>query len=253
MLGIMGGSGWSKIDWLDNEEKRMVQTPFGKPSAPLQFARYSDSAAVGSPQEAICFLARHGESHTIAPHKVNYRANVHAMWEAGVDAIIAINAVGACSAAFSSGSLVLPDQIIDYTYGREHTFFDTLEDFSSHVDFTEPFDVTLRQRLLACAGAVDIPLHNGGTYGCTQGPRFESAAEIRKIARDGCDVVGMTLMPEAALCRERRIPVACICMVVNPAAGVADGVISIADIEQAMATASTNVADILKHYLASPA
>ncbi|MDG2079132.1 MAG: S-methyl-5'-thioinosine phosphorylase [Pseudomonadales bacterium] len=250
MLGIIGGSGWSKIAWLDDVEKRAVQTPYGKPSAPLELARYNDSSTVGNAQETVCFLGRHGEAHTIAPHKVNYRANVHAMWEAGVDAIIAINAVGACSAAFSPGTLVLPDQIIDYTYGREHTFFDTLEDFSSHVDFTEPFDLNLRQRLLACAGRVDVPLHDGGTYGCTQGPRFESAAEIRKIARDGCDLVGMTLMPEAALCRERGIPVASICMVVNPAAGVADGVISMADIDQAMAVASAAVADILKHYLA---
>lgn len=251
MLGIIGGSGWSKIAWLDDVEKRTVQTPYGKPSAPLELARHNESSTVGNAQETICFLGRHGETHTIAPHKVNYQANVYAMWEAGVDAIIAINAVGACSAAFSPGTLVLPDQIIDYTYGREHTFFDTLEDFSSHVDFTEPFDFKLRQRLLACAGRVDVPLHDGGTYGCTQGPRFESAAEIRKMARDGCDLVGMTLMPEAALCRERRIPVASICMVVNPAAGVADGVISIADIDQAMAVASADVAVILKHYLVS--
>ena len=263
MLGIIGGSGWSSVEWLQIVEQRTVSTPFGVPSGPLQFGYYNGSqssgtrAALDATVQAtansaarICFLARHGSTHTIPPHKVNYRANVQAMYDAGVDSVISINAVGACNAVLQPGSLVLPDQIIDYTYGREHTFFDSLDDYTSHVEFTEPLSSALRAQLLECASQLALALKDGATYGCTQGPRFETAAEIRRLLRDGCDLVGMTLMPEAALCRERNLPLASICMVVNAAAGIGDEPISMAGIENAIATASGDIRRLIELLLA---
>ncbi|MEM7001575.1 MAG: S-methyl-5'-thioinosine phosphorylase [Pseudomonadota bacterium] len=160
-------------------------------------------------------LNRHGPEQTINPHSINYRANIWLLAQLGATQIVGTHTVGSIDLDLPVGSLVLPDQLIDYTWGRAQTF----DDERRHVDFTEPYDVVLRRQLLATG----VAMHDGGVYACTQGPRLETAAEVRRLAQDGCTVVGMTGMPEAVLARELEIPFASVCVVVNPAAGLEDG------------------------------
>jgi purine nucleoside phosphorylase len=187
--------------------------------------------------------------HTIPPHKVNYRANIWALREAGVERVIAVAAVGAISDALEPGSLLIPDQILDYTHGREHTFFDGGDKEVTHVDFTEPYDAGLRGRLLEAARRAKIAVTERGTYGATQGPRFETAAEIRRMERDGADVVGMTGMPEAGLAREAGLRYAAINVVVNKAAGKEARPISLEEIEQHLAAGMATVRRLLEHVI----
>lgn len=182
---------------------------FGPPSAPPR------RGVIGSHQ--VWFLARHGEPHRIAPHLIDYRANLLTLHEQGVERIVALNTVGGISAAATAGALFVPDQLIDYTWGRAHTFADRSE--LIHADFAEPLDGGVRHALLAAGKGLGLEIHDGGVYGCTQGPRFETAAEIERMARDGCDLVGMTGMPEAGLARELGLAYAMLSLVVNPAAG----------------------------------
>ncbi len=180
--------------------------------------------AWGSLQHAeVVFLARHGPDHNIPPHRVNYRANIRALHDAGVDRIIAVNAVGAISAEMRPGRVAIPHQIVDYTYGRDHTFFDRDLEHVVHVEFDPPYDTALRQGIIDAAVTAQVDAATEAVYGVTQGPRLETAAEIDRMARDGCDIVGMTAMPEAALAREIGLPYASICVVVNWAAGRGDG------------------------------
>ena len=211
LTAIIGGSGLSGRDDLENTHRETVTTPFGEPSGPLLFGRLADRDVV--------FLGRHGPGHTIPPHRVNYRANLHALQQAGARQILAVNAVGAISRRLAVADLVIPDQLIDYTYGRAHTFHDAVGQPVTHVDFSEPFSRALRDRLLEAAQDHAIPVHAGGTYAATQGPRFETAAEIERLARDGASIVGMTGMPEAGLARELDLAYAMIAVVANPAAG----------------------------------
>ena len=183
-------------------------SPYGTPSA-LRRGRIEGVDVV--------LLARHGEPHRIAPHLINYRANVDVLCALGVRGVVALNTVGGISPGARAGALFLPHQLIDYTWGREHTFSDPGN--LLHADFAEPYDADLRGRLLAAAARAGVDLARRGVYGCTQGPRFETAAEVQRMDRDGCDLVGMTGMPEAALCRERELPYAALALVVNPAAG----------------------------------
>lgn len=184
-------------------------TAYGTPSAPVRRGR------VGN--QDVLFLARHGEPHRLAPHLVRYRANVAAIQALGAHGIVALNTVGGITERAATGAVVVPDQVIDYTWGRAHTFSD--EDSLVHADFGDPLDGALRRSLVAAARTANVDVTDGGVYGCTQGPRFETAAEIDRMERDGCDVVGMTGMPEAALARECGIPYAMLSLVVNPAAG----------------------------------
>jgi 5'-methylthioinosine phosphorylase len=211
MLGIIGGTGLATLDGMAIERSQPVTTPWGEPSAPLLHGRFAGRPAV--------FLARHGRGHTIAPHAVNYRANIWALRESGVTRIIAVNAVGGIGDAFAPGTLAVPDQIIDYSWGRVHSFYDEPGEALQHVDFTEPYSRALRQVLLAAAARANLPVRDGGVYAVTQGPRLETAAEIDRLARDGCDIVGMTGMPEAGLARELGLEYACCAVVVNRAAG----------------------------------
>jgi purine nucleoside phosphorylase len=165
----------------------------------------------------IHVLSRHGVPHRLAPHEINYRANLSLLAELGATEIIAINTVGGIAPHATNGRIVLPDQIIDYTWGRAHTFSDA--DELLHVDFSNPYDERLRGEVRAAAAAAGIDVHDGGVYGCTQGPRFESAAEVERMWRDGCTLVGMTGMPEAGLARELGLAYVSLCLVVNPAAG----------------------------------
>jgi 5'-methylthioinosine phosphorylase len=214
MLAIIGGSGLSKLGSLDVIERRVARTPFGEPSGALTFGRIRGCDVV--------FLARHGYGHTIAPHKVNYRANIWALKEQQVSGVISVASVGGIRRGFGPGALVVPDQVIDYTWGRHGTFFDGPDSQVTHIDFTEPYTQALRQRILAAAKACGENVADGGVYAATQGPRLETAAEINRLERDGADLVGMTGMPEASLAREAGLAYAAINVVANYAAGRGD-------------------------------
>jgi len=211
MIGNIGGRGMNRIAELVAPRRVAMVTPYGEPSAGLTVGSLHGTEVV--------FLARHGDDHTIAPHRINYRANIQALHAQGVREVIAVATVGGIREDLSPGALVVPDQIIDYTHGREGTFFDGVAQPLQHIDFTRPFHGAMRSRLLLAGVALGETLHDGGVYGATQGPRLETAAEIERMARDGADVVGMTGMPEAALAREMGLDYAMLCVVVNAAAG----------------------------------
>ena len=199
-------------------------TNFGVPSAPVVEGVISG--------EAVFFLPRHGIGHRLPPHRINYRANIAALADLGAEGIIAVNAVGGIAESAPPGRIILPDQLIDYTYGREHTFFDGNGNDVTHVDFTSPYSGALRSQLCAAADTIGLDVTDGGVYGCTQGPRLETPAEIIRLRRDGCAIVGMTAMPEAALAAELGIDYACCALVVNWAAGIGAGPITMAEIRQ---------------------
>jgi 5'-methylthioadenosine phosphorylase len=213
MLAIIGGSGLTRLSTLAVAHREVVRTPYGDPSSTLLFGQIAGREAV--------FLARHGHGHTIPPHRVNYRANVWALKHKGAGAIVAVASVGGISGCLP-GELVLPHQLVDYTSGREMTFFDGGEGNVVHVDFTQPYAPELRAGCLEAAAAAGIALRDGGVYGAVNGPRLETAAEIDRLERDGATLVGMTGMPEAALAREVGLPYVAICVVVNHAAGRGD-------------------------------
>ncbi|HEB57519.1 MAG TPA: S-methyl-5'-thioinosine phosphorylase [Gammaproteobacteria bacterium] len=243
-IAIIGGTGLTSLPGLIISEEKHVATPFGETSEALIKGRLND--------QPIMFLARHGSGHTIPPHKVNYRANIWALKEAGAYYMLAINAVGGINPSLKPAQLVIPDQLIDYTSGREMTYFDN--DVSSalsasgvvHVDFSEPYCPLLRNRLLEAAHKSGIELASSGTYGVTQGPRLETAAEIRRMAQDGCDIVGMTAMPEAVLARELDCCYASISVIANLAAGLGEGEITMAEIEKYIAQGMAAVRSLLE-------
>ena len=241
-VAIIGGSGLTNLKNLRITRREVIRTPYGEPSAPMVFGQLGG-------QEAV-FLPRHGAGHTIPPHEVNYRANIWAIKQTGVAKVIAVNAVGGISPAYlASGTLVIPDQIIDHTYGRAHTFFGSEHKKVTHVDFTYPYCEELRQILIQAAARAKIKVVGRGTYGATQGPRFESAAEIRRMERDGADIVGMTGMPEAGLARELELCYASISLVVNPAAGKAKDTISLKEIEMNLEMGMAPVRSLLEQVI----
>jgi len=223
---IIGGTGLTQLDGFTLREAVYVETPYGAPSADIMRGEYAGSE--------VLFLARHGHPHRIPPHQVNYRANLWALKKAGAQAVVAVNAVGGIHPAMASGHLCVPHQLIDYTHGRDHTFYEGELEHVTHVDFSHPYDEKLRQRLIAGLAAEGYLFSSHGVYGCTQGPRLETVAEIARMERDGCDIVGMTGMPEAVLARELALPYACLALVVNPAAGKSTGIITMAEIEAAL-------------------
>jgi 5'-methylthioinosine phosphorylase len=198
----------------------------------------------------IFFLQRHGAGSVIPPHLVNYRANLWALHSLGVTDILAVNAVGGIAPGMQPGCLVIPDQLIDYTWGRALTFDNGSGGQLQHIDFTEPYDRALRQALVAAAQTEGITFESVAVQGITQGPRLETAAEIKRMAADGCDVVGMTGMPEAALARELGVAYACVCMVVNPAAGLGDAPISLATMHDILKREAKVVHGLLRALLA---
>jgi 5'-methylthioadenosine phosphorylase len=210
-LAVIGGSGLSKLASLESTQRKVVRTPYGEPSGALTFGAIRGHRMV--------FLARHGYGHTIAPHEVNYRANLWALKEENVSGVVSVASVGGIRRDVAPGTLLVPDQVIDYTWGRRSTFFEGAGAPVTHIDFTEPYTPSLRQRILAAARACGESVLDGGTYAATQGPRLESAAEIDRFERDGADVVGMTGMPEAALARELGLEYAAIAVSANYAAG----------------------------------
>ena len=210
MIAIIGGSGLTQLANLQITHRQIVRTPYGEPSGPLTFGR------IGT--HPVAFLARHGYGHTLAPHEINYRANLWALHAKGVRRVIAVCTVGAITEV-PAGSIVLPDQIIDYTWGRPSTYFEGAEQPVTHIDFTHPFAESTRQMALAAAKDAGVPMIDGGTYAAVQGPRLETKAEIDRFERDGATLVGMTGMPEASLARELQIEYAMLSVVVNAAAG----------------------------------
>jgi 5'-deoxy-5'-methylthioadenosine phosphorylase len=239
MLAILGGSGLTQFAELADVRHSTVRTAYGEPSGPLTFGRLGGREVV--------FLARHGDGHSIAPHEINYRANIQALRDAGASRIAAVATVGGIRREFGPGTLVVPDQIIDYTWGRAATFFEGPGAKVTHIDFTQPYAAALRADLLAAARACGEALVDGGVYAATQGPRLETAAEIGRLERDGADLVGMTGMPEAALAREAGLEYACLAVVVNHAAGKGESAraIPMEAMEAVMREAMTRVRRIL--------
>lgn len=244
MLAVIGGTGLSELEGFVAREARTVTTRYGAPSAPLLFGSYAGREVV--------FLPRHGHPHKLPPHRVNYRANLQALKDAGVTRVLAINAVGGIHAAMGAGHLVVAHDLIDYTSGREHTLSDGSADSELlHVDFTEPFDPAMRATLSACLQRLGYAFSDFGVYGVTQGPRLETPAEIRRLERDGCDIVGMTALPEAALARELGLPYAMLSLVVNPAAGKSEGEITMAEINRVLAEGMGRVRATIAAFLAA--
>nr|WP_245188176.1 S-methyl-5'-thioinosine phosphorylase [Frateuria flava] len=241
-LAVIGGSGLYQFPGLENVSRRALETPYGPASGEVVLGDFAD--------KRLAFLARHGESHTLAPHRVNYRANLWALHALGARRVIGVNAVGGIRADMGPRTLVVPDQLIDYTHGRVTSFCDVEGAEIKHIDFSEPYTASLRQALLDAAGRAGIPMIDGGCYGATQGPRLETRAEIARMQRDGCDLVGMTGMPEAALARELDLQYACLSLVANFAAGCGDEAeISIEEIFAHLAAATAQVPVLLKAML----
>ncbi len=237
MLGVIGGSGLDQMPGLVLQEEIACDTPFGAPSGPILLGERAG--------QRLLFLPRHGPEHRIPPHKINYRANIWALKAQGVTDLVAIAAVGGITSSLSPGTIAIPDQIIDYTHGREQTYFDGDYQPVDHIEFAQPYCGALRQRLLEAAARSGQAVHNGGCYAAVQGPRLETAAEIARLARDGADLVGMTGMPEASLARELGLCYASCALVANWAAGVDATPISMAEIERQLAASMARVLEIL--------
>ena len=244
-IAIIGGTGLYEF-----EQGRVVGdklTPFGETPADIVLS------TIG--KKSVAFLARHGVPHTIAPHSINYRANLWALKQLGVESVIAVNAVGGIRADLPPGCLVIPDQLIDYSYGRAHSFYQSdsahlMGSALEHCDFCDPFSERLRLSLFRAAEHCQLALKKKGVYAVTQGPRLETAAEIDRLERDGCDIVGMTAMPEAVLARELGIDYASLCLVVNPAAGRSDGPVTMEAIHSVLEGTMDSVRKLLVEVVA---
>jgi 5'-deoxy-5'-methylthioadenosine phosphorylase len=213
-IAIIAGTGFRELNIPDAAEAIEAGTPFGQPSGPI--LRWMNLG------HEILFLPRHGLDGSVPPHKVNYRANVWAIHQAQAEYVLAVNTVGGIASDAQPGMLVIPDQLVDYTWGRPQTFFDGDKDTLTHIEFTLPYCESFRRRLIELAEELKLQFLATGTHAVTQGPRLETAAEVNRLSRDGCDVVGMTGMPEAALARELELRYACCAVVVNRAAGIGD-------------------------------
>ncbi len=243
-LAIIGGSGLTSMESLAITRREVVHTPFGEPSAPLTYGMLDGKEVV--------FLPRHGAGHTIPPHRINYRANLWALKHIGVKQVIGVAAVGGIRGDMAPGSISIPNQLVDYTWGRGHTFFENDLTHVTHIDFTEPYCQDLRSELVAASHTAGIEVIPNGTYGATQGPRLETAMEITRMERDGCDLVGMTGMPETALARELGLCYACCAVIANWAAGKGEGgIISMDEIETNLNGGMEKVRTLLLHLVRS--
>ncbi len=211
MFGIIGGTGLASLRELKVLKRELIRTPYGEPSQPLIFGTLA--------KHEVVFLARHGSGHTIPPHEINYRANIWALQSVGVTRIISVATVGVIDDEVKPGTICIPDQIIDYTYGRKNTYFDGAGMPVKHIDFTHPYDEPLRKVIIHSAESISKKIVSEGVYATVQGPRLETAAEINRLEKDGANIVGMTGMPEAILAKELNLAYAAICPMVNHAAG----------------------------------
>ncbi|MBJ6981036.1 S-methyl-5'-thioinosine phosphorylase [Luteimonas sp. MC1572] len=244
-LAVIGGTGLYQLAGLEDVESHQPVTRFGAPSGPVRIGTLDG--------HRVAFLARHGEGHSVAPHLVNYRANLVALQALGVRRVLALNTVGGITARFGPRVLACPDQLIDYTWGRVSTFCEEPGSEVLHVDFGDPYTPSLRHAVIAAAARSGVALLDGGCYGVTQGPRLETRAEITRLARDGCDLVGMTGMPEAGLARELGLDYACLAIVANWAAGagpVHDEVITIEEVVANVEAASSGLPGLVSALLA---
>lgn len=241
MLAIIGGTGLTQLSCIEISNRQIIRTPYGEPSGPLTFGKLKN--------EEIVFLARHGHGHTIPPHVVNYRANLWALHSLKPSHIIAVASTGGIRPDLIPGCLVIPHQIIDYTHGRESTYFDSTDQRVTHIDFTIPYSQQTRALLLQAAKHANEKIIDGGVYAAAQGPRLETAAEINRFERDGADMVGMTGMPEAALARELGLNYATIAVVANYAAGRGDSLngIPLKEIYAVLERTMVSVRNILEH------
>ena len=242
-LAIVGGTGFERLAHFEDKELVSLDTPFGAPSNAIVIGNLFG--------KRVCFLSRHGDGHVIPPHLINYRANMHALKQLGAEQVIAINAVGGISPLMGPRHICIPNQLIDYTWGREHTYAVGDGAPVNHIDFTCPYDKQIRRRLISAAESVDMDFSPVGTYGCTQGPRLETAAEIDRLDRDGCDIVGMTGMPEAALAKELALQYACIALIVNRAAGRGTREITLDEINANLEKGANNIYYLIREYLAA--
>lgn len=240
-LAIIGGTGLAQLNGLVITKRETLTTPYGLPSADFITGEYN--------QKEVIFLARHGNPHTIAPHKINYRANIWGLKHLGVENIIAVAAVGGITPEMAPAHIAIPDQIIDYSHSRLHTFFEDENYPVTHIDFTYPYNRALRAALIIAAKNAEINISPIGTYGCTQGPRLETAAEIKRMEKDGCDLVGMTGIPEASLSKELEMNYAAISVIANWAAGKTAGEITMAEIERHLHNGMIKVANLLKAFI----
>ena len=240
-VAIIGGTGLTSLKNLEIIKREEVTTAYGDPSGPLTYGQLFG--------KEVIFLARHGYSHTIPPHKINYCANIQALKDAGVERIIAMAAVGCIAEDFPPEKLAVPDQLIDYTWGRRSTFFEDGLEEVVHVDFTHPYDESLRQLIINACEEAGVGICKSGVYGATQGPRLESIAEINRMDRDGCTMVGMTGMPEAVLARELGVAYATCAIGVNWAAGRSEGEITMAEIEESMKVGTEHVRAMLEQLI----
>ena len=240
-IAIIGGTGLASFPGLKIIRKEVVRTPYGTPSGPITFGDYCG--------KQIIFLPRHGSRHTIPPHMVNYRANIWALRDKGVKYIVAVAAVGGIHADISPTRIIIPDQIIDYTYGRPHSYFEKDLNQVKHIDFSNPYDEALRESRIQAAELANIDIYKGGVYGATQGPRLETAAEINKLERDGCDIVGMTGMPEAALARELEMGYAHCAICVNWSAGRSEELITLESIRECTKIGMEKVRSLLARFV----
>jgi 5'-methylthioadenosine phosphorylase len=245
MLAIIGGSGLTQLSSMADTRRKAVRTPYGEPSGPLTFGRIRGREAL--------FLARHGYGHTIAPHEVNYRANLWALKEESVEGVVSVASVGGIRQDLAPGTLLVPDQLIDYTWGRPSTYYEGAASPVTHIDFTEPYSAALRARILAAARACGEKVVDRGTYAATQGPRLETAGEITRLERDGAHIVGMTGMPEAALARELGLEYAAIAVCANFAAGRGESAraVPMERIEAVLAEAMGRVRRIIEQLVAA--
>lgn len=243
-IAIIGGSLVSQLHGFVAEQEVTVNTPFGEHSCPLYQGYFGD--------KEIIFLDRHGKSRTTPPHKINYRANMWALHALGVQKVLGLSIVGGIRSDMTPGHFVFPDQIIDYTYARPSSFFEDDFDFSRHIDFTHPYCQHIHKLLIEVAQNLGLDFSDDATYGVTQGPRFETIAEINRLERDGCDVVGMTAMPEAALARELNMAYASIALVGTKAAGKSDGLyVNIEDIKAVIEASMQKMYDFLHEVVKS--
>ena len=240
MLAIIGGTGMAQLSCLEISHRQIMKTPYGEPSGPLTFGRIN--------KHEIVFLARHGYGHTIPPHAVNYRANLWALHSLNPTRVLSVASVGGIRADLTPGKIVIPDQIIDHTYGRKFTYFEDTDKPITHIDFTEPYCDITRRLILEAAKLENEKIIDEGVYAATQGPRLETAAEINKLEREGADMVGMTGMPESALAKELGLHYATIAVVANYAAGRGTNthVILLEDVHAVLEKAMVGVRRILE-------
>lgn len=243
-LAVIGGTGVYALGELADVESHQPVTAYGAPSGPVRIGTYAG--------KRVAFLARHGEGHSLPPHKINYRANLAALKAVGANRVLALNTVGGITERFGPRVLACPEQLIDYTWGRVSTLCEEPDTDVLHVDFGDPYTASLRAEIVSAAKNAGVALVDGGCYGATQGPRLETKAEIARMRRDGCDLVGMTGMPEAGLARELGLDYACLAIVANWAAGAGpdpDEVITLQDVLDNVATAMDGAARVLRAML----